>query len=360
MKPEKIYAIIKARKRAFFKKKQMNKKSKEEVGESVMVNIIIPIYNARETLPKTLDSLVAQTKPLFMVTLVQDADGIDYSDIIDEYRRRGLHIKLEVLPENVGPGLARQRGIDISEQFEYLMFLDSDDLLQPRAIDVLTREVKKNNLDILSSSFVVERPGVDTYVKGDGSASTWVLGKIYRRAFLVDNGIRFADNIRLNEDSYFNLVALNCTDKKSYIDEPLGIRRYYEKSLTQIGKENNEFFYKSNHLYIYGQIRGVLDISRIYGSVHPGTYGQTILNIYESIMKQEAYGMSDEFYREDLKELVNSEDFKTFFSIGQNWLWIAEHVKACSKEGNDIIFFHKTFREWFEEVTNGEFTTVEK
>ena len=152
-----------------------------------MVNIIIPIYNARETLPKTLDSLVAQTKNLFMVTLVQDADNIDYSDIVEEYRHRGLNITLEVLSENVGPGLARQRGIDMSSQFEYVMFLDSDDLLQPRAIDVLTREVKKNDLDILSSSFVVERPGVDTYVKGDGSASTWVLGKIYRRAYLVDN-----------------------------------------------------------------------------------------------------------------------------------------------------------------------------
>ena len=324
-----------------------------------MVNIIIPIYNARETLPKTLDSLVAQTKNLFMVTLVQDADNIDYSDIVEEYRHRGLNITLEVLSENVGPGLARQRGIDMSSQFEYVMFLDSDDLLQPRAIDVLTREVKKNDLDILSSSFVVERPGVDTYVKGDGSASTWVLGKIYRRAYLVDNNIRFAENIRLNEDSYFNLVALNCTDKKSYVDEPLGVRRYYEKSLTQIGKEKNEFFFKANHLYIYGQIKGMLDIEKICGKVNPGTYGQTMINIYESMMKQEAYGLSHDFYIDILQELVDTESFKKFFSISQNWLWIADRLKACGKEGNDIIFYHKTFREWFEEVTNGESTIIE-
>ena len=318
-----------------------------------MVNVIIPIYNARETLPKTLDSLVAQTKNLFIVTLVQDGDNEDYSDIIEEYMHRGLNIHLEVMPENVGPGLARQRGIDISEQFEYVIFLDSDDLLQPRAIDVLTREVKKNDLDILSSSFVVERPGVDTYVKGDGSASTWVLGKIYKRSFLVDNNIRFADNIRYNEDSYFNLVALNCTDKKSYVEEPLGVRRFYEKSITQVGRENNEFFFKSNYLYIYGQIKGMLDIHKIYGAVNAGTYGQTMINIYESIMKQEAYGMDDEFYRDILQELVESEDFKKFFSIGQNWIWLSEHLKACSKEGDDIIFFHKTFREWYEEITGG-------
>ena len=55
-----------------------------------MVNIIIPTYKARDTLPKALDSLVAQTKTMFIVTIVQDCDGEDYSDIIKEYFD-GLH-----------------------------------------------------------------------------------------------------------------------------------------------------------------------------------------------------------------------------------------------------------------------------
>ena len=57
---------------------------------STIVNIIIPTYKARETLPKALDSLVAQTKDMFLVTIVQDGDGEDYSDIVTEYKRRGL------------------------------------------------------------------------------------------------------------------------------------------------------------------------------------------------------------------------------------------------------------------------------
>ena len=41
----------------------------------IIYNIIIPTYKARETLPKALDSLVAQTKDMFLVTIVQDGDG---------------------------------------------------------------------------------------------------------------------------------------------------------------------------------------------------------------------------------------------------------------------------------------------
>ena len=59
-----------------------------------MVNLIIPTYKARDTLPAALDSLVAQTKKMFIVTIVQDADNEDYTDIINEYRHRGLQIKL--------------------------------------------------------------------------------------------------------------------------------------------------------------------------------------------------------------------------------------------------------------------------
>ena len=73
-----------------------------------MTNVIIPLYKSHKTLPKLLDSLVAQTKPMFMVTLVNDSDGLDYTEIVNEYKRRGLHISYIVTPENGGPGNARQ------------------------------------------------------------------------------------------------------------------------------------------------------------------------------------------------------------------------------------------------------------
>ena len=50
-----------------------------------MVEIGIPVWHSRETLPDALDSLVAQTKKMFIVCLSIDGDGEDYSDLISTY-----------------------------------------------------------------------------------------------------------------------------------------------------------------------------------------------------------------------------------------------------------------------------------
>lgn len=47
-----------------------------------MIEVIIPVYNALDTLPKALDSLVAQTKNNFIVCLSIDGDGLNYDNII--------------------------------------------------------------------------------------------------------------------------------------------------------------------------------------------------------------------------------------------------------------------------------------
>ena len=48
-----------------------------------MVEVGIPVYKARDTLPNALDSLVVQTKKNFIVCLSIDGDGENYQDIID-------------------------------------------------------------------------------------------------------------------------------------------------------------------------------------------------------------------------------------------------------------------------------------
>ena len=47
-----------------------------------MLEIIVPMYKARDTLPDLLDSFTLQTKKMFIITLVNDCDGEDYSDIM--------------------------------------------------------------------------------------------------------------------------------------------------------------------------------------------------------------------------------------------------------------------------------------
>ena len=71
-----------------------------------MLEIGIPVYNAKETLAKALDSLVAQTKNNFIVCLSIDGDGNSefYKKMAQEYIRRGLKIRIIDSEENGGPG----------------------------------------------------------------------------------------------------------------------------------------------------------------------------------------------------------------------------------------------------------------
>lgn len=76
-----------------------------------MIDIIIPAYNAHNTIRNTLNSIIEQTNSEeFNVYIVNDASNENYQDIVEEYSN---HIKIKeiILEKNSGPGVARQMRI---------------------------------------------------------------------------------------------------------------------------------------------------------------------------------------------------------------------------------------------------------
>ena len=93
-----------------------------------MIDIIIPAYNAHNTIEKTLLSIVMQNIcDKVKVYIVNDNSEQNYGLIIKKFEKV-LNIKELVLKENKGPGYARQYGIDNSNS-EYIFFIDADDVL---------------------------------------------------------------------------------------------------------------------------------------------------------------------------------------------------------------------------------------
>lgn len=305
-----------------------------------MITVGIPIYKARETLPYCLDALVAQTRKMFLVTLCQDCDGEDYSDIIEEYRARGLHIRLISTPENGGPGVARQTIIDNENQSDYIMFCDSDDMLFPRAVEQLYREAKRNNADLVTASFIHEENfGPGHHLPSSTTSSTWCHTKLYRIKYLKDNNIRFLPELRLNEDSYFNLVACNCTDKIYRLDEYLYLWRANPNSLTR--KDSDSFFQRSNGSYIYGQAKGLKKIYEVRGEIPGSVLCQTLINIYEAMMEQVYRKVDDYSYMDELLSLKKNSFIQEFLKDGNNWPYFVNNVKAARIYDNDVVYFYK-------------------
>ncbi len=209
-----------------------------------IIDIIIPTYNAQKTLERTLFSISYQTiSDQLNVYIVNDKSDDDYTDIINFFSMF-LNIKEIKLEKNVGPGLAREEGIKNSNS-KYIMFIDSDDMFaSPKSIEIIYKEIEKNDLDVVIGKFVECRE--NDFIHHDND-EIWLHGKIYRREFIEQNNIHF-NSSRANEDNYFNQCVMLSDPRKKYIDYPIYFWMYNENSITR--KNDFEYSYKGLFGYI--------------------------------------------------------------------------------------------------------------
>ena len=319
-----------------------------------MLEVGIPVYNALQTLPDLLDSLCVQTKKNFMVTLCIDGDNEDYNNIISTYRARGLKPKVLRCEENHGAGVARQYIIDNSI-CDYITFADADDLVNPRFVEVLYSEAKLGNYDIISASFIRENSkGADVLMGSDSNIITWMHGKIYKRQFLLEKNVRFREDLRLNEDAYFNMVAMHATKNKATIDEPLYIWRDYNGSVTR-RNGHKDWFEKSYCDYIHGQVEALKRIYEINGDIYDGLVSNALKNIYYHYMQARYYGFDEEKVDEAISSLKSEPWMKWWLNKSSNWIYVVQTIQAGAVYDDEVVVFYKeTFNLWANRLLKGE------
>ena len=210
------------------------------------LDIIIPCYKATKTLGRTLASIYMQTiKDEINVFVVNDADGLNYSDIIHKFN---MNITYLVCPQNGGAGMARQFGIDHSDS-EYIMFVDADDCLASAfACELLLCEAKKRDADLIVGAFDNDLRNDKQVAIGETIDScTWLHSKLFKRSYLVEHNICFKEGMRTNEDVYFNQLVL------AYEPVAMSVKKicyswiFNQGSLTRTGEVDNRY----NILYDY-------------------------------------------------------------------------------------------------------------
>lgn len=184
------------------------------------ISVIVPAYNCENLISETLDCLINQTLKDIQIIIVNDGSTDGTADVIERYAKKDSRI-LSVYQENAGVSAARNNGIDRA-QGEYLLFLDSDDLLSNNALEVLVKKLDSTNADIAICR--VKRfgyggeefnPIVDAFTKEDSldcydKRLLWnflVSNKCYRTEFLRRNGIKFP-SLRYSEDGVFFMSAV--------------------------------------------------------------------------------------------------------------------------------------------------------
>ena len=98
-------------------------------GEPVLVSVVIPAYNAANSIAEALNSVVNQTFSNYEIIVVNDGspDTALLEPALEPFRQRIRYIK----QENQGPSGARNTGI-LAARGKYVAFLDSDDRWLPR------------------------------------------------------------------------------------------------------------------------------------------------------------------------------------------------------------------------------------
>lgn len=221
-----------------------------------IVSIIIPTYNRANLVEETLTSVLQQSYFNWECIIVDDGSNHETIEILKKYISKDKRFRLFKRPEDKpkGANACRNYGKQIASG-EYLMFLDSDDLLR---FDCLENRVKHmdnfpqydmlvfsmghfiNNADncyIDLNRRVINLSIEDTIFEFIlGSKLPWNVTRPFFKSNLIKE-IDFNENIQNFQDDEFNLRLLSVAQPKySSIDET---DCYYRMDITNINKYDN-------------------------------------------------------------------------------------------------------------------------
>jgi len=197
--------------------------------QEIKLSIIIPVYNTQAYLVRCLDSLRAQTLDCFEVIIVDDCSD----EPVRPERKETDHFTLSCyrLDHRGGPGGARNKGMDVARG-TYVTFCDSDDWIDATYCEEAVNLLNALEADIAMCSLVrnydipqkekVYKCHYTSMITLTGEMSLRILtkeydfgfsiipsstNKVYRKAYLDDNSIRFTENTMF-EDLFFSFIAM--------------------------------------------------------------------------------------------------------------------------------------------------------
>jgi succinoglycan biosynthesis protein ExoO len=107
---------------------------KQNIMYTPKVSVIMPAYNAERTLPEAINSVLNQTFSDLELIVCNDASTDGTSSILVNITDKRLRVIKNSV--NLGPGLSRDKAIDISRG-ERIAFIDADDIWMPERLEVL-------------------------------------------------------------------------------------------------------------------------------------------------------------------------------------------------------------------------------
>lgn len=302
-------------------------------------SVIVPAYNSEKYIEETLDCLLSQSEKDIEVIVVNDGSADSTGEILDRYSLKDSRV-IHVRQENAGVSAARNNGIERARG-EYMIFIDSDDLLSPDAFEKLYAALTSTGADLAIfrvKSFgqggsqynpivdeLIKETAIDCYDKRL-LRNFLVSNKVYRTQLVKDSGVRFPP-MRYSEDGAFFMQFVHTVKPKiTGVADALFMYRRHSASVTH--RVNfalvNEFSKSMDFVY------SVAEASFEKAPEKKQDYLQEILF-------KDYLALMNEFYR----MMWKAEDSETLAVIGKRCEYLTSRMtdatKAkCAREIKDI------------------------
>lgn len=199
-----------------------------------LISIMIPVYNVSKYLERCLQSVKEQTYDNIEILLYDDGSTDGSDKICDEFASENSNVIVYHFPNR---GQAHGRNFLIEHaKGEYVIFVDSDDVVSPDYVDVLYNLIKKFNCKIAVSVLQTFHEG-DKLIEKSRSYEeelltpakavewmnyqvkfdTWPVCKLYHRS-IFESGIRYPEG-KIFEDFAITYLLLFQSDKVAYCNK---------------------------------------------------------------------------------------------------------------------------------------------
>jgi glycosyltransferase involved in cell wall biosynthesis len=238
------------------------------------VSVIIPVYNVEKYLAECLNSVCGQTLRDIEIICVNDGSTDGSAKILAGYKKKDKRLKV-ITQKNKGQSAARNAGLSAASG-QYLYFMDSDDVLKPDALTLLTKKSDRDKLDVLYFDAAVifadsktakrrrwyanfyrrqkEYGGVATgqrlfaLMKNNGEYRVQPCLQLIRRQYWQKLNLFFYEGVFL-EDNLFNFLCMLQAERVSHLQQELFIRRINEGS-TMTRSRTFKHFYGAFHAVV--------------------------------------------------------------------------------------------------------------
>ena len=310
------------------------------------IAVIIPVYKAHDTIKKTLCSIFMQKAVDFTCYMVVDgAETGSYDYLKDVFNE--IDLVIYYMEKNAGPGVARQYGIDHSQE-PYISFIDADDTYLSSLALYYQKEPLEDEKNILvSTNFLQENK--DHTMKLRDRDMVWMHGKMYRRSFLDKYDIRFNET-RANEDVGVNTQCQCIANENEQIFMSHNVTYMWQwRDNSTVRTDNNSYaFNESVEGYVINKIYAfetVLSKREIDDGIKYFILG-AMLHLFKKYL---AAMLRAPKQMKHIKKWAKKYYYKIYKLVDKEYIDKAERtvlISSLNPREEDIVHYHEEFNKW--------------